>query len=351
MKRLFVVSNIETPADVRQHLADPERHWREGYSAFELAHSWVEAGDFPSAVKAVLERNAVFQNARLVEAFFEKKVDLETPGRPSQNDILAYVKILDGFATIAVEGKVKEPFDKYVRDKDNTTGVAARVENLCERLGVNVVDVQRIRYQLLHRTVSAILEAERYFAEHALMLVHSFDGTDSSFADYRDFAELMGFPREKVVPNQIVGFKELGTVKVHLGWVRDVSTMRRAIVPHSLAGVRPQTQSMETPKQNTGESDTLSDLAERIMSSGHRGVPKKSSSISSNISSGFKARTGGQDYKSFYDDSLRSQIADWGAQYGVQVALIVDLVVEMKDLSRQEKRQNIADISRALRSS
>lgn len=42
------------------------------------------------------------------------------------------------------------------------------------------------------RRVSALLEAARYGASEALMLVHSFDATDASFGDYRAFATALG---------------------------------------------------------------------------------------------------------------------------------------------------------------
>ena len=77
------------------------------------------------------------------------------------------------------------------------------------------------RYQLLHRTVSAILEAERYGAEHALMLVHSLRTADTSFEDYRDFALLLGFAENAIQgqPNCRCT-NSLEDVRLHLGWVK-----------------------------------------------------------------------------------------------------------------------------------
>lgn len=347
MKRLFVVSEVNTPEDIRSRLASPERQWREGYSAYELAHAWVKANDFPPALRAVMDADPTFRGARLIEAFFERKVDLETPGEPSHNDILVYAKLKAGFAAIAVEGKVKEPFDKYVRDKEMTPGVVRRLDHLCGRLGLNRTDVQWIRYQLLHRTVSALLEAERYAAEHAVMLVYSFDPTDTSFIDYRDFAVLLGFAPAEIRPNQIVGYKELGGIKLHLGWVRDVPTVGQSPVSYPPKVVRSE-PAIAAAKQPPAEQTTLAHLLDQIVNSKREGMPKSARSISSNISSGFKARTGGEDYKVAYDDGLRSQIAAWGAVHGVPVALIVEFVVLVKDESWQTKRKQIAEVSRRL---
>ena len=40
------------------------------------------------------------------------------------------------------------------------------------------------KYQLLHRTASAIIEAERFNANHALMLVHSFSLANEWYGDF-----------------------------------------------------------------------------------------------------------------------------------------------------------------------
>ena len=51
-----------------------------------------------------------------------------------------------------------------------------------------------LRYQLLHRAVSALIQAERFGAQTAVLLVQSFGGhlDDKSREDYGRFAEAMG---------------------------------------------------------------------------------------------------------------------------------------------------------------
>jgi hypothetical protein len=52
------VSKIYIPASSAEQwsqlLADPVKHWRQGYSARTLAYSWQEANDFPTEVQSVL---------------------------------------------------------------------------------------------------------------------------------------------------------------------------------------------------------------------------------------------------------------------------------------------------------
>ena len=55
-------------------------------------------------------------------------------------------------------------------------------------LGLAADDVGDARYQLVHRTVSALIEARRFAARHAVMLVHLFGERDGSL--YRSWPEV-----------------------------------------------------------------------------------------------------------------------------------------------------------------
>jgi hypothetical protein len=87
-------------------------------------------------------------------------------------------------------------------------------------LGLRVEDAGELRYQLLHRTASAAFEAERYGAEKALMLVHSFSAVDRSLDDYRRFADALGL--EGADTNAITTARTIGAVELRLGWVADI---------------------------------------------------------------------------------------------------------------------------------
>ena len=83
-------------------------------------------------------------------------------------------------------------------------------------LGLGGRDISKIRYQLLHRTASALLEAERFCAPNALMLVHSFSQTHQWFEDYAAFAGLYG---QKAEPDTLVFAGKVGGKHLYLGWV------------------------------------------------------------------------------------------------------------------------------------
>ena len=43
------------PEDWKEFLADPEKHWKTGYSAKSMAYSWEEAEGVPSEIRIILE--------------------------------------------------------------------------------------------------------------------------------------------------------------------------------------------------------------------------------------------------------------------------------------------------------
>ena len=59
-------------------------------------------------------------------------------------------------------------------------------------LGFEYLPPLKVRYQLLHRTVSAILEAKRFRTNQGVMLVHTFIKTDEWIEDYQYFLSLFG---------------------------------------------------------------------------------------------------------------------------------------------------------------
>jgi hypothetical protein len=83
------------------------------------------------------------------------------------------------------------------------------------QLGFGGKDVSYIRYQKLHRTASAIIEARQFKARNALMLVHSFSQTGYHFGDFEKFVELFG---KSCKMNSIVHAGNIDDVNLYLGW-------------------------------------------------------------------------------------------------------------------------------------
>jgi hypothetical protein len=208
------------PEDVIPHLAKPDLHWKSGYSAQELAIAWSQSSnDFPPSVRAVLSTVPEYSDAELVDGFFEREIELGSPGRNSQADILVLAGLGQEIAVIAVEGKVNETFREFVKNWNNTPGKQVRLERLAQTLGLDIADVGGIRYQLLHRTASAIYEAKRYRCRHAMMLVHSFSPTHRWFEDFAAFSSLMNQPVS--VPGAVSIAKMCEGISLRLAWVAD----------------------------------------------------------------------------------------------------------------------------------
>lgn len=204
----------------RRRLADPDKHWRMGYSARALATAWEDAGGFPAEIRAALDGtdDPAFRGLELLAGFPEHEVALPGGRRPSQNDIWLLARGSEGLVSIAVEGKVAEPFDKLVTEwlAEASAGKQARLAFLCATLGLEVEQVTSIRYQLLHRAASAILEARRFTCTRAVMLVHSFSHEHAWFGDFAAFAACFGV---EIEPGEVSTVTTIDGVQVALGWV------------------------------------------------------------------------------------------------------------------------------------
>jgi len=220
MNKIFVPT--KGSKDWKSLLAKPDKHWKTGYSAKALAYCWEEANGFPECVKRVFRNSGIdlFQNIELLLAFPEYKVPLQGGRRASQNDVFVLARGNDQLVSIMVEGKVSESFDKTIAEwrEDASGGKPTRLKFLCGELQLQQDQVDFVRYQLLHRTASAIIEAKRFNAENALMLVHSFSQCDEWFDDYKKFAALFGL--DEITPDSLAYAKNIDGIDLYLAWVR-----------------------------------------------------------------------------------------------------------------------------------
>lgn len=218
--------------DWRARLADPEKHWKRGASAMELAVAWTRARarprGLPAAVAAMLDAVPELAGAALTLAIPELRTPLPGGRAASQTDLWGLLEGPGGRISLGVEGKALEPFDKpvaaWLAGSDDATGPSAgkqeRLSFLCERLGLSTVAVQSLRYQLLHRTVAALIEAERWQAPSAVLLVQRFapnpERPADSWPDFAAFATALG------VSAKLARFQPAtvpGATQLYLGWL------------------------------------------------------------------------------------------------------------------------------------
>ncbi|MCK1498654.1 hypothetical protein [Bradyrhizobium sp. 188] len=195
-------------------LADPIKQWRRGYSARTLAHCWEAVDGLPPEVGALFGLDT-----ELLIAIPEHKVGLRDAGRESQTDVFALVKSKNRTIAVAVEGKVNEPFGQTMREwyAEPSPGKRQRLAFLCELIGAQCPPPDHVHYQLLHRTASAILEAERFKADDAAVIVHSFSPDNKWFDAYAAFLSLFGLTAE---PGHLVSRSLPCGRLVHFGWAK-----------------------------------------------------------------------------------------------------------------------------------
>ncbi|AVK96946.1 hypothetical protein FCT18_04655 [Lysinibacillus sphaericus] len=211
----------------KEYLADPLKQWKKGCSAFELAVSWENANNLPYTVDNVFKNSNItlFHNIEVLFGFPEYKVALPGGNASSQTDLYILAKAHNELIPMMIEGKVAEPFGKTVDSwlGDNPSeGKRKRLAYLLQLFALEEASVKKIRYQLLHRAASALIEANRVNAHNALILVHSFSKTAAWFEDFVAFVELFHISPKQ---NTIVGPIQFNHVNLYFSWITDVKSI------------------------------------------------------------------------------------------------------------------------------
>ena len=94
-------------------------------------------------------------------------------------------------------------------------GQTDRMDYLHKVLGLATSLPDTIRYQLLHRTASALLTADQFHAQAAVMLVHSFSPTARWHADYSAFCSALS---SKALSDHICVVPQFDRPKLYLAW-------------------------------------------------------------------------------------------------------------------------------------
>ena len=217
MSKVYIPTS--SAEDWKRFLAEPEKQWKRGDSARALACCWQEADGIPRDVQKVLSKSEDLKNLEALFVIPEHKVKLPGGRRASQNDVWVLARTDSGLVSISVEGKVSESFDKTIRkwSKQASPGKQKRIQYLCDQLGLEQPLPDDIMYQLVHRTASAIIEAKRFFARQAVMVVHSFSQSDEWFEDYERFLSLFGL---SAGINEVVTTHHIPDMTLHLAWVK-----------------------------------------------------------------------------------------------------------------------------------
>jgi len=228
------ILSVSTAQEWRGLLA-ADYHWKPGYSACTLASCWMASDGFPSEVAEAFRQSnePLLANIQPLVAAPEFKVPLPGGKRASQSDLFVLARSSAGLVTIVVEGKVQESFGPTLKDwesgKDNgskngnkessiSPGKKTRLAFLLNTLGLPISISKRTRYQLLHRTASALITAEQFHAKAAVMLIHAFAKPNekcSGWHDYDAFTGLFHVDAKAGVAQRLLG----PTVPLFAIWV------------------------------------------------------------------------------------------------------------------------------------
>lgn len=205
--------------DWRRLLAEPAKQWKEGFSAMQVAESWQGANGFPVCIADTLQRaGEPFSLLKPLLILPEHQVPLPGGRAASHNDAWVLASHNLGLASITIEGKVKESFGPTLAEwlVDASPGKQERLAFLTGTLGLPSALPGTVRYQLLHRVASAIIEAKRFHANVALCLVQSFSPTNEGLADFQAFVALFG---KQVQPGEIVALGQHEGIPFYASWV------------------------------------------------------------------------------------------------------------------------------------
>ncbi len=218
MKKILVPTR--SVDDWKSLLADPDKHWREGFSAKSLADSWENAAGFPDEIRELFANaeDRKLNDPELLIAIPEYQVPLPGGVRPSQNDLFFIARIADGLISGTVEGKAEEDFGPTIKEwsQNGSSGRDNRLTSLKRILGLDYIP-DLIRYQLVHRLASAIIEAKKFLAPYAIMIVHSFSKGNTHLDDYETFIQL--FAKQSVFPGRLLSLGQKDSIKIYSGWV------------------------------------------------------------------------------------------------------------------------------------
>lgn len=365
--------------DEWKRLAPPKSpgQWVDGRSAKEVARAWLE-GDgvkLPKEVQLALAAHPMFGPVVTWEAEPEARLPFDNfPGETRNSDLAVFPQDAFGPYVLAVEAKADEPFGETVgttlanalesRIENPRSNGIARIESLVSRLlrphNGCAAKATDLRYQLLTACAGAVEEARRRVMARAVLLVHEFVTDATSDANHRrnatDLARFVArvadHPPESIVDGQLYGpFNLIGASGIMFFVGKVIRRIRPGVAEPGAApshGGEMRDGMANAPnasnKSTTVLPSVLQDIMDRIRVEPRSPQAKDTRVISSNVSSGFKKVTGGEDYTSCYKIDLRRAIAELGATSGVQVSLLVELAVLLKQQSPSIKRKIIRSL-------
>lgn len=213
----------QTVEDWKPLLRDPEKEWQPASAAPRFAACWSEAAGFPESVRHVLDHAGDPTNSwEPLLILPEHRVPLPGTSRLTQCDLWILAKGLNGLVSIATLRKGNEgmgpTLQHWALQGAAPRSKERRLAALCREVDLEEEALApHLPYRLLHRTVAAVVEAKRFGAQDALVLVHSFTREHDDFMLYEEYLRAFGLEARA---NLIQGGSWRNGVRLRFAWVR-----------------------------------------------------------------------------------------------------------------------------------
>ena len=103
------------------------------------------------------------------------------------------------------------------QQKGNIENRAQRLSFLLEKLALSETKADDVVYQLVQRTASAVVEAGRFNAKYAVMIVQSFSLKDSHYEQFEKFVN--AFNKSPKI-GELVEISTYNDIRIFVGWAR-----------------------------------------------------------------------------------------------------------------------------------
>jgi hypothetical protein len=203
--------------DWQRHGAEPGAPSPLKSSTRALASRWHEVNGLPREIANLLADTSALRDPRLLLAVPEHQVPLAGGTRASPVDLWLLARTSAGLMSVVVEGNSTESFGPTLDDVPYE-GMRERWAALCRLLEIDRPCDTSIRYRLFHGTASALLEARRFFARSAALIVHCFSEPRDSFGDFQHFVGMMGGQIDR--PGQLIQVAPREDITLLFGWAQ-----------------------------------------------------------------------------------------------------------------------------------
>jgi hypothetical protein len=175
---------------------------------------------FPPEIAALFDSLEPTRGATLLLAFPEHHVPLARGAQASQTDLWLLARTMHGLVSVVIEGRVNGSFGPTIGDRpaDATAAPLQRWAALCDLLEIDPGCDPSVRHRLLHRTTIALLEARRFFARTAAVIVHSFSRSCEGFGDFQHFVAVMGGIVR--MPGELIAVAPREGIELFFGWAQ-----------------------------------------------------------------------------------------------------------------------------------